>query len=126
MNLIVNHLGKSQGSGYFSHYSSFGQIYVEFDFLQKKVTERMSVQIEYSIPAGENIDINVKVDRFAYVLKNGQNEIKIVSTTRNIVVNAPPDNSLIGSQVFEFVSDDNFDDGSVLVAWGGIKDVSKV
>lgn len=86
----------------------------------------MSVQIEYSIPAGENIDINVKVDRFAYVLKNGQNEIKIVSTTRNIVVNAPPDNSLTGSQVFEFVSDDNFDDGSVLVAWGGIKDVSKV
>lgn len=126
MNLIVNHLGKSQSSGYFSHYSSFGQIYVEFDFQQKKITEKMLLQVEYSIPAGENIDINVKVDRFAYVQKNGQNEIKIVSTTRNLVVNAPADSPLVGSQSYDFVSDENFDDGSVLVAWGGIKNVSKV
>lgn len=86
----------------------------------------MLLQVEYSIPAGENIDINVKVDRFAYVQKNGQNEIKIVSTTRNLVVNAPADSPLVGSQSYDFVSDENFDDGSVLVAWGGIKNVSKV
>lgn len=126
MNIIINSFGEASGQGYFSHYSTFGQIYVEYDHQQKKITANMSVQVEYSIPAGEKIDINVKVDRFAYVQKNGQNEKKIVSTTRNIVVSAPADSPLVGSQAFEFVSDDNFDDGSVLVAWGGIKDVSKV
>lgn len=126
MNIVFNSFGETSGGGYFSHYSAFGDISAEFDYQQKKITASMSVLIDYSIPAGENIDINVKIDRFAYVQKDGQNEIKIVSTTRNIVVNAPADSPLVGSQSYEFVSDDNFDDGSVLVAWGGIKQVSKV
>ena len=126
MNIIINSFGEVLEQGYFSHYSSFGQMNVEFDFQQKKITENMNVQVEYSIPAGEKIDINVRVDRFAYVQKNGQNEIKIVSTTRNIVVSAPSDSPLVGSASYEFVSDGNFDDGSVLVAWGGIKNISKV
>lgn len=126
MIILFNSIGEASGQGHFPHYSAFGVISAEFDSQQKKITEKMLLQVEYSIPAGENIDINVKVDRFAYVQKDGVNGVKIVSTTRNLVVNAPADSPLVGNQTYDFESDGNFDDGSVLVAWGGIKQVSKV